>query len=852
MKRQVLIALALVAGLAGYTWTAPPAGAAGYTVTTCQSVSGAGVGPAPINVSTGGFSAETGCHLGTGGQIGYRLKPVNQGSGQRSSRDQWAGLHWQIPAGVSLTRARAELGGTSVNGSGSGFGPGSEPWMFRTFGLGLSGLHLFAARFSVPNNSYWFTPSDAPGLYGWYWGNESGGLGTPAQWDGGRPYSFDRANGVFSQTLMPDWATSQIGATGVGPELTDEMPTGPYSAYRVELRCAEANCPSAGFTFVQLQHLNLLMDDPQPPTGVTAQPESGAAGSPGSRLLAGEWLSGGQVSVRWSATDAGTGISGARLVVSPGPTGSLNEVICAGGRPGQTRTSFKPCPASGSGTIILDLGLVPQGPSTVTACAEDGVAQRTCSAGIAVRRDSVAPVIDAPGMTLTQGGGPGFTLSLANPDEAGIAAGSVSPQAALTFTVEKRVGSGFEAVVPSRTTDVSAQGGAPVILASGIALEGDGLYRVCARLRDAAGNSPAGLACTNLTVDDALPDTTIVSGPPSMTEDAVAGFVYTSDRAADAGYECRVDGGGWADCPRTSSAEPFQVALPNDGSADGEHVFEVRAWLPPGTSGGGRRVDPTAAVWRWALDSTPPDTEIVSGPPPVAPENVTFTFRSNEPGTFECQIDSEAWTPCSTPKSYVGLAAGDHVFRVRAIDRGGLVDPTPAERQFTVVPTPPEVEIVEKPVLVPVPVPSRKYCALTGFTIRPVSHGIQATITASRYSRFVRIQFFRDTPAVRRILNQGTYRELRMHTPTGPVLTLKRKAVRNQRRAFSFPKVNLRTIPEWYRFRGRRLIAVPRVSNEWNRCVVRYRQQLRRDVTRIPKWKDRWGIEGRYRLKRRH
>ncbi|MBK5233327.1 MAG: hypothetical protein JJE13_10150 [Thermoleophilia bacterium] len=523
-------------------------------------------------------------------------------------------------------------------------------------------------------------------------------------------------------------------------------------------------------------------------------------------------------------------------------------MTCAGGRPGQVRTSFQPCPASGSGTISLDLGQAPQGQSTVTACAEDGVAQRTCSAGINVRRDSIAPVIDAPGMKLTRGGGPGFTLSLANPDVSGIAAGSVSPQAGLTFTVEKRVGSEFENVVASRTVDVSAQGAAPVILVSGIGLEGDGLYRVCARLRDAAGNSPAGLACTNLTVDDALPDTTIVSGPSSMTGDPVAPFVYTSDRPADSGYECRIDDGDWTGCPRPSAVDPFEVVLPNDGTADGEHVFEVRAWLPSGTSGGGRRVDPTPAGWRWTLDSTPPDTEIVSGPPPVASENVTFTFRSNEPGTFECQIEGDTWTPCTSPRSYVGLAAGDHIFRVRAIDRVGLVDPTPAEREFTVVPTPPVVEVVEKPVLVPVP--SRKYCALTGFTIRPVSHGIQATISASRYSRFVRIQFFRDTPAVRRILDQGTYRELRMHTPTGPVLTLKRKAVRNQRRAYSFPEVNLRTIPEWYRFRGQSLIAVPRVSNEWNRCVVRYRQQLKRDVTEIPLWKGRWGIDGRYRLKR--
>jgi len=279
----------------------------------------------------------------------------------------------------------------------------------------------------------------------------------------------------------------------------------------------------------------------------------------------------------------------------------------------------------------------------------------------------------------------------------------------------------------------------------------------------------------------------------------------------------------------------------------GVRLTAVRSWLPPGTSGGGRRVDPTPAEWRWTLDSTPPDTEIVSGPPPVASENVTFTFRSTEPGTFECRIDRKAWTPCTTPRSYVDLTTGDHIFRVRAIDRVGLVDPTPAEREFTVVPAPPVVEVVEKPVVVEVPSP--RYCALTGFSIRPVSRGLRATLTASRYSRFVRIQFFRNTPKVRRILDQGTYRALQRHTPTGPVMTLKRRAVRNQRRAYSFPRVNLRTIPGIYRFRGQSLIAVPRVANEGIRCAVKYRHQLKRDVRNIPHWKDRWGIGSKYRLK---
>jgi hypothetical protein len=37
-----------------------------------------------------------------------------------------------------------------------------------------------------------------------------------------------------------------------------------------------------------------------------------------------------------------------------------------------------------------------------------------------------------------------------------------------------------------------------------------------------------------------------------------------------------------------------------------------------------------------------------------------------------------AWMACSSPKIYSGLGKGLHTFRVRAIDKNGNVDPTPA------------------------------------------------------------------------------------------------------------------------------------------------------------------------------
>jgi hypothetical protein len=213
---------------------------------------------------------------------------------------------------------------------------------------------------------------------------------------------------------------------------------------------------------------------------------------------------------------------------------------------------------------------------------------------------------------------------------------------------------------------------------------GDHTFAV--RAVDAAGNvdpTPAERAWT--TVDLTAPDTTIVSGPDSPTEETTATFTLSADEAGVT-FECSLDGAAFAAC--TSPAEV-------SGLEPGDHTFRARA---RDTSG---NADATPDVHLWTVVApVPPDTSIVSGPPATTTDTVaTFTFAADQPGVgYECSLDGAAFAGCETPHEVAGLAVGSHELAARAVDPADKVDPTPATYAWTVeAPVPPETSIVLAP-----------------------------------------------------------------------------------------------------------------------------------------------------------
>ena len=85
------------------------------------------------------------------------------------------------------------------------------------------------------------------------------------------------------------------------------------------------------------------------------------------------------------------------------------------------------------------------------------------------------------------------------------------------------------------------------------------------------------------------------------------------------------------------------------------------------------------------VDTTAPDTQIVTGPSGTSSSaSASISFSSEPQATFECKLDTGAWAGCANPRAYSGLANGNHTFQVRAKDGAGNVDSTPASRTWTV------------------------------------------------------------------------------------------------------------------------------------------------------------------------
>jgi hypothetical protein len=181
---------------------------------------------------------------------------------------------------------------------------------------------------------------------------------------------------------------------------------------------------------------------------------------------------------------------------------------------------------------------------------------------------------------------------------------------------------------------------------------------------------------------DVTPPNTILVSTPSAISGVNVTFIVDSTEP-NSTFRCSVDSTTLMACTATQ----MFMSL-----AAGTHTFRAAATDPSGNE------DTTPVEYTWMVDPTVLDTTITMGPGATAGANVSFSFVSTRPGTFECMLspNETTFTSCSSPKMYTGLtqiAAPGYTFQVRAKDTAGNTDASPAMQTFMVDTTGPTVNI---------------------------------------------------------------------------------------------------------------------------------------------------------------
>jgi hypothetical protein len=166
----------------------------------------------------------------------------------------------------------------------------------------------------------------------------------------------------------------------------------------------------------------------------------------------------------------------------------------------------------------------------------------------------------------------------------------------------------------------------------------------------------------NNDADTEPPETTITSGPASLSDSPDATFAFTSDEAGST-FECSLDGSAFATC---SSPTAYT------GLGDGAHTFDVRA------TDSSANTDATPAGASWTIDATAPSASLAD---PGSPVRGTISLSpSADDGTGSgvatlvvqrSPAGAGTWTTIGTSWNTSSVADGTYDLRARATDNAG-------------------------------------------------------------------------------------------------------------------------------------------------------------------------------------
>ncbi|WPB79306.1 Ig-like domain-containing protein [Archangium violaceum] len=352
-------------------------------------------------------------------------------------------------------------------------------------------------------------------------------------------------------------------------------------------------------------------------------------------------------------------ISGAVTAVSPG-CDSVDVEIRDGA------TLLEPaitgsCNASGVWSVVPGVTLTAGAEKTysLTLIARKGMSTSTATGSFVVDTVALAPIITAPTN--------GAYIKGAKPRISGTTEGLGSIEVVIDGDVLPTV------FTSSATADSS--GAWSFSPTADLAV---GFHWVRARVKDQAGNiSPWSNVSTFTVVNTSPLGATIVTSPGASSFVNTATPIIRGTADYGSTVTVTIDGTAMLTTVSPNASRDWTFTGTPTLSEGGPHTVQATAR----DSAGNTTASATSAVISFTVDLTPPDTNITTTT--VAPRNnatsLSISFSSETGASFMCSTNGVAFSVCVSPYSYTGMTNGNtYHFYVRATDRAGNVDPTPA------------------------------------------------------------------------------------------------------------------------------------------------------------------------------
>jgi hypothetical protein len=154
---------------------------------------------------------------------------------------------------------------------------------------------------------------------------------------------------------------------------------------------------------------------------------------------------------------------------------------------------------------------------------------------------------------------------------------------------------------------------------------------------------------------------TIDTKPPQDTNQTDADFTFSDTDPTVVLLESRLDNEAFLPC-----ITPQPCARHYTNLDPKQHTFEVRATDAMAQTSG--------TQYTWTIDKSAPPKPTIDAKPqdPSTDRSPTFRFSdTKDKVTFQCDLDSNGFADCDSPKTYTQQPDGSHTFSVRAIDKAG-------------------------------------------------------------------------------------------------------------------------------------------------------------------------------------